>query len=988
MSVLKIRLGLLLLGVVIKTQTEAQQLTAYGPLEFHMATSDTDQVMNKKSDTCVVATRSSNAEFKVGSSTYSQITVCENGYIIPGIAGTPETATALTSPEQFLNPNSVIIAIGLIDNSRLDNMFDYECNINSEKNNYVRETICSSYRVAHQSYWVDGFTTGLDALYAYFLPSYTSNATNAHIITTWKGTASYSVSYLGFVQNDIYDSVLRTSIFSRSNDQGKFVNSFVNNIFIAELTKNSDFLVIAGLTKDSDFTVSWAICISWYKVAKPPEIIDEQNTFQLVLACMQDVKCILVFDYFELMYVLQNGHYMRAGVNIPAQPFIGVELPGSGTVDVSDLITNDNTGSPGLWLFELDQSGCAALMLNYTPIADGSPCPSTQLPTTPPATTAAPTTPPATTAAPTTPPPTTAAPTTPPPTTAAPTTQPPTTAAPTTPPLTTAAPTTPPPTTSAPTTPPPTTAAPTTPPPTTAAPTTPPPTTSAPTISIGGEGRATASFGGGTTAASGGGATDSAGGGTTAASGGGVTDGAGGGTTAASGGGATDSAGGGTTAASGGGVSDGAGGGTQVAVGDGTTAASGGGVTVGSRGGTTAASGGGVTVGSRGGTTAASGGGVTVGSRGGTTAASGGGVTVGSRGGTTAASGGGVTVGSRGGTTAASGGGVTVGSRGGTTAASGGGVTVGSRGGTTAASGGGVTVGSRGVTTAPSGGGVTVGSRGGTTAASGGGVTFGIGSGVSSGITVTAGIDQSSVSAIPFVVYQANITLLESTSTTANLSVIVSDGSATIQDIIASCQSPDSDACNSFAYEANNVSSINGWIQVRDLKPGTSYTITVTGSTLNGVSATPLKNSVIFCTVPLVGNSSFNGELLNSTSISIDLTSNAENFDNGTVTVTDTNGTVLEEKSFARADFPFQIHDLPNITTLDNIQIRFQFSVGTVVDCGNGVIVSSVEEFFTLDPKDLIQPSYDDEAGGPLALSIFLVFSLQLLTLVLISQLY
>ena len=104
--------------------------------------------------------------------------------------------------------------------------------------------------------------------------------------------------------------------------------------------------------------------------------------------------------------------------------------------------------------------------------------------------------------------------------------------------------------------------------------------------------------------------------------------------------------------------------------------------------------------------------------------------------------------------------------------------------------------------------------------------------------------------------------------------------------------------------------------------------------------------------VPLVGNSSFNGELLNSTSISIDLTSNAENFDNGTVTVTDTNGTVLEEKSFARADFPFQIHDLPNITTLDNIQIRFQFSVGTVVDCGNGVIVSSVEEFFTLDPKD------------------------------------
>ena len=66
------------------------------------------------------------------------------------------------------------------------------------------------------------------------------------------------------------------------------------------------------------------------------------------------------------------------------------------------------------------------------------------------------------------------------------------------------------------------------------------------------------------------------------------------------------------------------------------------------------------------------------------------------------------------------------------------------------------------------------------------------------------------------------------TSSSANLSVVDSTGSANLSQIILSCQSVDQNGCNSVDYTLNQSASSAASVHVYNLKPGTAYVFTVT----------------------------------------------------------------------------------------------------------------------------------------------------------------
>ena len=291
-------------------------LTISGPLHLSIANSDGYQIMNKAADICVVANVSLNLNFKIGNVGYSQITVCENGYVVPGTTGTLETPPELSAPSDFDSATTTMIAAGLIDNTRIDNFYDKECIYSSEKESYYKEPICTKWAIAFESF---GNSTNeeLSAITYNLNPFYGANATGARNVEAWKKAGLSLTTYYKMAYHDgVDDESLASSFFYRFIEFGKYVKWYLNNIVIAGI-RQTDFPIIENVTTDTDFNVTWALSISWYKVAQPYYIIDAQNTFQLVLACMESVKCVLLFDYFELLFVEQDGEFMRAGVTGP-----------------------------------------------------------------------------------------------------------------------------------------------------------------------------------------------------------------------------------------------------------------------------------------------------------------------------------------------------------------------------------------------------------------------------------------------------------------------------------------------------------------------------------------------------------------------------------------------------------------------------------------------------------------------------------------------
>ncbi|XP_075255660.1 uncharacterized protein LOC142348251 [Convolutriloba macropyga] len=187
------------------------------------------------------------------------------------------------------------------------------------------------------------------------------------------------------------------------------------------------------------------------------------------------------------------------------------------------------------------------------------------------------------------------------------------------------------------------------------------------------------------------------------------------------------------------------------------------------------------------------------------------------------------------------------------------------------------------------------------------------------------------------------------TTTSVNITVDGSDGAADISNIVASCSSTHFD-CSSVGASVNSPASDPGWLQYSSLQPGGSYQITVETIALNGTAA-QVSNSITFCTVPQPLESHFNITKLGDDNYTIALTSEAYNFDNGSVIVYNSSSDLLVEQSFVRADFPI---DLYGLTAADQVlTFVFTAAVGSTTDCGVGGEVTSENTTVTVDTSTI-----------------------------------
>ncbi|XP_075258266.1 uncharacterized protein LOC142350322 [Convolutriloba macropyga] len=268
-----------------------------------------------------------------------------------------------------------MIAVALINNTRLDNWLDQECLKNFFSDSYYHESVCDTRIQVLSSVREGSNRAQLEALPYNLEPIYDPNANKSILIADWKNAGGNVANHWYIAtENGGFNagSSIRQSIFSQYPGE-IFARKQVNNV-IARSLLTSEYASVTGFTGDKNFSPDWGVCVTWYKVAQPPEVIDKQNTFQLVLACMNsnpDNKCVTLFDYFELMYTENDGVFIRAGVTGPG--LVTFELEGSNSAGVVNLVTDTNTGIPGLWLFELNQEGSCASLQTYKPIQTGSP---------------------------------------------------------------------------------------------------------------------------------------------------------------------------------------------------------------------------------------------------------------------------------------------------------------------------------------------------------------------------------------------------------------------------------------------------------------------------------------------------------------------------------------------------------------------------------------------------------------------------------------
>ena len=326
---LNIRLAVLAFGVAMMLSVEASFFTmsAKGPLYFVLADySLRPKVLTRTKDICEVYVTQTRAPFHFGNNSYDQITVCGNGYIIPGVSGTAETASPAVNSSDFDNPETPLVAVGLIANDRDDGLFDMDCIsrrfyaslLNSDDNT------CAAAATAASLFYTEINILGpLQNSKHNITPEYDPAADNANIIQEWIASVN-PINYASFVTNSgSYGNEVKTSIFSGPNDTAaNFAPRFANNV-ISDSMSSSEKGTIEALTGDANFISGFGYCFSWYKVGQPPEVIDHFNTFQLVLACSSETssspvdKCVALFDYFELGYTEQNGQVMRAGATGP-----------------------------------------------------------------------------------------------------------------------------------------------------------------------------------------------------------------------------------------------------------------------------------------------------------------------------------------------------------------------------------------------------------------------------------------------------------------------------------------------------------------------------------------------------------------------------------------------------------------------------------------------------------------------------------------------
>ena len=270
-------------------------------------------LLGKAVDKCSVVNNVGVGSYKVGPTTYDSIVVCENGYLFPHISGNP-IPTKWVDGNDFDSPSATMIAVALINNTRLDNWMERGgCNANYEP-------ICDVLQQASNRF----DTLSSVEIYS-FKPLYGANAEKANFIRDWIAAGNNTMSsYYIFEFVSYFDESMRHFIFSHTVNES-FVTLLLNNV-ISRACLSKDFAIVTSLITDG-FAPTWGTVVSWYKVAQPPEVVDKQNTFQFVICCQTTPtsRCVTLFDYFDLMYIENDGdgNYVRAGINGPS---IGIYL--------------------------------------------------------------------------------------------------------------------------------------------------------------------------------------------------------------------------------------------------------------------------------------------------------------------------------------------------------------------------------------------------------------------------------------------------------------------------------------------------------------------------------------------------------------------------------------------------------------------------------------------------------------------------------------
>ena len=301
------------------------QFIVQGPLDFALQRDGTDTYLNKKGDVCAPQFRLLSGTFKVGAIPYSSIYVCENGYLMPAVLEIEGPPRQWENGNDFSNPTSTMIAVALLNNTRIDNWLDRGCNANVfGKPWYIFEPVCEVYKSAVDRLNGETNTEDLQDIPYAFEPIAGPGATRANIINDFKNGVVNVANYYALIQYPFeIGQQFRYSVFSHT-PQEVFELGAENNVIARALVEDELFLV--GLISDPTFTFQpdWGFCVSWYKVSQPPEIVDRQNTFQIVMACRSESfelgisgTCYTLFDYFELMFVENDGVFMRAGIAGP-----------------------------------------------------------------------------------------------------------------------------------------------------------------------------------------------------------------------------------------------------------------------------------------------------------------------------------------------------------------------------------------------------------------------------------------------------------------------------------------------------------------------------------------------------------------------------------------------------------------------------------------------------------------------------------------------
>ena len=287
-----------------------------GPFEFYIReNTGAARFLDKVGDKCVEMPEIIGGAYFIGATNYDSILVCENGYLLPHFDG-ESLPGKWEDGNSFDSPTDDILAVALLNNTLRDNWYDYGCVANYDNNAYTLEEACDVYNRAR------GISdTAASEDFYYIQPAYGDNAVRSNFIKDWKDAGLNSLSYYAIYLTDLktYGESIRQSTFSQTPGES-FAPLSVNNV-MARILIASEYPKVTSIA--AGLSVTWAACVSWYKVSQPPEIVDKQNSFQFVLACGEQsgvARCVTLFDYFELMYIENggDGNYLRAGLNGPS----------------------------------------------------------------------------------------------------------------------------------------------------------------------------------------------------------------------------------------------------------------------------------------------------------------------------------------------------------------------------------------------------------------------------------------------------------------------------------------------------------------------------------------------------------------------------------------------------------------------------------------------------------------------------------------------